>query len=58
MTTKKAPRNKKPWNKNELRVLEAAARRGQPVAHTARRLNRTAAATQQKAMRMGYSFRH
>lgn len=58
MTKKEtAERNGKPWNKNDLRVLEAAARRGAPVAITARRLKRTAASTQQKAMRMGYSFR-
>lgn len=57
MTKKVFRRNGKTWTPNDCRALEAAARRGDPVRAIAKRLGRTKAATQQKAMRMGFSFR-
>jgi hypothetical protein len=48
----------RPWSKRDLITLRAAARRREPVRSVAWRLKRTAAATQQKAMREGISFRY
>jgi uncharacterized protein (DUF3084 family) len=53
----KTPRNKKAWTKKEEQHLRGAARRREAIASVARRLGRTPAATQQKAMRIGVSFR-
>ena len=47
----------KPWGKRDLITLRSAARRREPVKSVAKRLGRTTAATQQKAMRMGWQFR-
>lgn len=55
--SKKTPRNKKPWNKKDTERLASAARRQVPIKDVAKALGRTAAATQQKAMRLGFSFR-
>jgi hypothetical protein len=53
----KTPRNNKPWNKKDTERLRSAARRQVPVRDVAKALGRSPAATQQKAMRLGLSFR-
>lgn len=45
------------WSAGELRTLKQLARAGTSTADVARKLGRTAAAIQQKAMRSGISFR-
>ena len=49
--------NKRPWTKRDVITLRASARRKEHVAAVAKKLGRTAAATGQKAMREGISFR-
>ena len=53
----KTTRNRHSWTKKEEAKLRSGARRHHRVADVAARLGRTAAATQQKAMRMGISFK-
>ena len=45
------------WAAAELRTLKQLAKAGTPTSEVARQLGRTAAAVQQKAMRVGISFR-
>jgi len=45
------------WSARELRTLKQLAKAGTPTSAVARQLGRTAAAVQQKAMRVGISFR-
>lgn len=45
------------WSARELATLRALAKAGTPTSQVARKLGRTAAAVQQKAMRAGISFR-
>ncbi|MBS0378442.1 MAG: hypothetical protein JSS29_08150 [Proteobacteria bacterium] len=45
------------WSAHEMKTLKALARAGTPTAQVAKKLGRTAAAVQQKAMRSGISFR-
>lgn len=45
------------WSPRELKTLKALAKSGTPTTQVAKKLGRTAAAVQQKAMRAGISFR-
>ena len=45
------------WSARELKTLKALAKVGSPTTQVAKKLGRTAAAVQQKAMRAGISFR-
>lgn len=45
------------WGATELRTLRQLAKAGTATSAVARQLGRTAAAVQQKAMRVGISFR-
>jgi hypothetical protein len=45
------------WSARELNTLKALAKAGTPTSQVAKKLGRTAAAIQQKAMRSGISFR-
>jgi hypothetical protein len=45
------------WSAAELRTLKQLAKAGTPTSAVAKQLGRTAAAVQQKAMRVGISFR-
>ena len=45
------------WSARELTTLKALAKAGTPTGQVAKKLGRTAAAVQQKAMRSGISFR-
>jgi hypothetical protein len=45
------------WTATELRSLKQLAKAGTPTSQVAKKLGRTAAAVQQKAMRAGISFR-
>jgi hypothetical protein len=45
------------WSAGELRTLKQPAKAGTPTSQVAKKLGRTAAAVQQKAMRAGISFR-
>jgi hypothetical protein len=45
------------WTAQELKTLRSLAKAGTPAGRVAKRLGRTAAAVQQKAMRAGVSFR-
>jgi hypothetical protein len=45
------------WSSAELKTLKSLASAGTPTTEVARKLGRTAAAVQQKAMRSGISFR-
>jgi hypothetical protein len=45
------------WSSTELKTLKSLAKAGTPTGEVAKKLGRTAAAVQQKAMRAGISFR-
>jgi hypothetical protein len=45
------------WSAGELKTLRSLAKAGTPTGEVAKKLGRTAAAVQQKAMRSGISFR-
>ena len=45
------------WSSAELKTLKSLAKAGTPTGQVAKKLGRTAAAVQQKAMRTGISFR-
>jgi len=45
------------WSSSELKTLKSLAQAGTPTGQVAKKLGRTAAAVQQKAMRAGISFR-
>jgi len=45
------------WSPRELKTLKALAKSGTPTTQVAKKLGRTAAAVQQKAMRASISFR-
>jgi hypothetical protein len=45
------------WSSSELKLLKSLAKAGTPTGQVAKKLGRTAAAVQQKAMRVGISFR-
>jgi len=45
------------WSSAELKTLKSLAKAGTPTGQVAKKLGRTAAAVQQKAMRVGISFR-
>ena len=47
---------KRPWSKQDLRILKSMARK-EPLAKIAKSLNRTESATRQKAMSEGVSLR-
>ena len=52
---KKAP-SRRPWSKDDLRLLKGMARK-EPLAKIAQTLKRTAGATRQKATNIGVSLR-
>jgi hypothetical protein len=54
---KRPPNDGSGWSSAELKTLKSQALAGVPTAEVARKLGRTAAAIQQKAMRSGISFR-
>ncbi len=54
---RRPPNDGASWSARELNTLKALARSGTPTGHVAKKLGRTAAAVQQKAMRSGISFR-
>ncbi|MBV8496264.1 MAG: hypothetical protein JO361_05730 [Gammaproteobacteria bacterium] len=54
---RRPPNDGASWSARELKTLRALARTGTPTTQVARKLGRTAAAVQQKAMRCGISFR-
>jgi hypothetical protein len=45
------------WSAQELKTLKSLAKAGTPTTQVAKKLGRTAAAVQQRAMRAGISFR-
>jgi hypothetical protein len=45
------------WSASELKTLQSLAKGGTATSEVAKKLGRTAAAVQQKAMRAGISFR-
>jgi hypothetical protein len=45
------------WSARELKTLKSLAKAGAPTGQVAKKLGRTTAAVQQKAMRAGISFR-
>ena len=51
------PNDGSSWSPRDLKTLKALAKAGAPTGQVARKLGRTAAAVQQKAMRTGVSFR-
>jgi|SRR5580704_18545635 hypothetical protein len=54
---KRPPNDGAGWSARELKTLKALAKSGTPTGQVAKKLGRTAAAVQQKAMRSGISFR-
>jgi len=54
---RRPPNDGAAWSARELKTLRALARAGIATGLVARKLGRTAAAVQQKAMRAGISFR-
>ena len=54
---KRPPNDGSGWSAAELKTLKSLAKAGTPTTEVARKLGRTAAAIQQKAMRSGISFR-
>ncbi|HWZ64743.1 MAG TPA: hypothetical protein VNX02_17120 [Steroidobacteraceae bacterium] len=54
---RRSPNDGATWTTSELKTLKALAKAGTPTSQVARKLGRTAAAIQQKAMRSGISFR-
>lgn len=54
---KRPPNDGASWSASEIRSLKALAKAGTPTGEVAKKLGRTAAAVQQKAMRAGISFR-
>lgn len=54
---RRPPNDGASWSARELTTLRALAKAGTPTGQVARKLGRTAAAVQQKAMRAGISFR-
>ena len=54
---KRPPNDGASWSSSELKTLKALAKSGTPTSEVARKLGRTPAAVQQKAMRAGISFR-
>jgi hypothetical protein len=57
MMARRPPNDGASWSARELKTLRALAKSGTPTSQVARKLGRTAAAVQQKAMRSGISFR-
>jgi hypothetical protein len=56
-TTRRPPHDGASWSARELKTLKKLASAGKPTSQAAKKLGRTAAAVQQKAMRAGISFR-
>jgi hypothetical protein len=56
-TARRASHDGASWSSRELKTLKALAKSGTPTTQVAKKLGRTAAAVQQKAMRAGISFR-
>jgi hypothetical protein len=54
---RRPPNDGASWSARELTTLKALAKAGTPTGQVAKKLGRTAAAVQQKAMRSGISFR-
>ena len=54
---KRPPNDGSGWSSSELKTLKSLAKAGTPTGEVAKKLGRTAAAVQQKAMRSGISFR-
>ena len=54
---KRPPNDGSGWSSAELKTLKSLAKEGTPTGEVAKKLGRTAAAVQQKAMRAGISFR-
>ena len=54
---KRPPNDGSSWSAGELKTLKSLAKEGTPTGEVAKKLGRTAAAVQQKAMRAGISFR-
>src|ERR1700688_5019035 len=54
---RRPPNDGASWSARELKTLKALAKAGTPTGQVAKKLGRTAAAVQQKAMRAGISFR-
>jgi hypothetical protein len=54
---KRPPNDGASWSASELKTLKSLAKAGTPTSEVAKKLGRTAAAVQQKAMRAGISFR-
>ena len=54
---RRPPNDGASWSARELKTLKALAKAGTPTSQVAKKLGRTAAAVQQKAMRAGISFR-
>jgi len=54
---RRPPNDGASWSARELNTLKALAKAGIATSLVARKLGRTAAAVQQKAMRSGISFR-
>jgi hypothetical protein len=54
---RRPPNDGASWSARELATLKALAKSGTPTSQVAKKLGRTAAAVQQKAMRAGISFR-
>ena len=54
---KRPPTDGAGWSSTELKSLKSLAKAGTPTGEVAKKLGRTAAAVQQKAMRAGISFR-
>jgi hypothetical protein len=57
MMARRPPNDGASWSARELKTLRALAKAGTPTGQVAKKLGRTAAAVQQKAMRAGISFR-
>ena len=57
LMARRPPNDGASWSARELVALRALAKSGTPTGQVARKLGRTAAAVQQKAMRAGISFR-
>jgi hypothetical protein len=57
MMARRPPNDGASWSARELQTLKALAKSGTPTSQVAKKLGRTAAAVQQKAMRAGISFR-
>ncbi|MBV8909701.1 MAG: hypothetical protein JOZ89_02970 [Gammaproteobacteria bacterium] len=54
---RRPPNDGASWSARELKTLRGLAKAGTPTSQVAKKLGRTAAAVQQKAMRAGISFR-